>query len=332
MVAQSRSATQLEVALKAVETEDASALEKSEMLMEIAMGLQQKPKDISDLEAAVALYEKALEISSDESALLSARIRARMGTALMAIPAVTTEPLERARAEFEDALKVLSEQGAREEVAEAEMNLGLALQTLASANKARIQDAIAAYQRSLRTFDKAKHPQEFAVLQNNLATAFLSIPFSDEQSKMREALAVQAFREGLSVVTLVDHPTEYAMLQNNLGNALQYASSSHRVENGFRALEAYDEALRVRDARNMPGEYANTIANKANCLANLPDDPEKPDSGNSKNLEEAVSLYREACELFESTGEHDKAAIAKAAVDELASELAAAGKRSADVH
>ena len=63
---------------------------------------------------------------------------------------------------------------------------------------------------------------------------------------MREALAVQAFEEGLKGISLVDHPSEYAMLQNNLGNALQYVSSSHRVENGFRALEAYDEALRVR--------------------------------------------------------------------------------------
>ncbi|MCH9806658.1 MAG: hypothetical protein K0U74_02910 [Alphaproteobacteria bacterium] len=331
MVAQSRSATQLEVALKAVETEDASALEKSEMLMEIAMGLQQNPKNVSDLEAAVSLYEKALEIASDESSLLSARIRARMGTALMATPAATTQPLERARSEFENALTVLGDQGQREEVAEAEMNLGLALQSLATANKARIQDAIAAYQRALRTFDKEKHPQEFAVLQNNLATAFLSIPFSDERSKMREALAVQAFREGLSVVTLVDHPTEYAMLQNNLGNALQYASSSHRIENGFRALEAYDEALRVRDVRNMPGEYANTVANKANCLANLPDDPENPDSGNSNNLEQAIALYREACELFERTGEPDKAAIAKTAIEELSGEFAAS-KRSENVH
>ncbi|NJO31798.1 MAG: hypothetical protein HC869_00335 [Rhodospirillales bacterium] len=332
MAAQSRTATQLSVALQAVETENATALEKSEMLMEIAMGLQQKPKHISDLEAAVALYEKALEISADEAPLHSARIRARMGTALMATPSDGSSLLERARDEFESALKVLSKDGKREEVAEAEMNLGLALQSLAGGGKARIQDAIAAYQRALRTFDKTLHPQEFAILQNNLATAFLSIPFSDERSAIREALAVQAFREGLSVVTLVDHPTEYAMLQNNLGNALQYASSSHRVENGFRALEAYDEALRVRNARNTPAEYANTIANKANCLANLPDDPEDPESGYSRNVEQAIALYREACGLFQSLGEHGKAAITKAALDELESALAAGAVRSTNIH
>ncbi|WP_227651756.1 hypothetical protein, partial [Klebsiella pneumoniae] len=78
------------------------------------------------------------------------------------------------------------------------------------------------------------------------ATAFLSMPMTDERGKMREALAVQAFEEGLKVVNLIDYPTEYAMLQNNLGNALQYVSSSHTLENNLRALDAYDEALKVR--------------------------------------------------------------------------------------
>ena len=154
------------------------------------------------------------------------------------------------------------------------MNIGLVLQSLAGMRRAKITDAISAYQRALRTFDRPRIPKEFAILQNNLATAFLSIPFTDERAKMREALAVQAFEEGLRVVNIVDHPTEYAMLQNNLGNALQYVSSSHAVENNLRALDAYDEALKVRTRGTTPLEYANTIANKANCLLNLADDPE----------------------------------------------------------
>lgn len=330
MVARSRATEQFAAALKAVEDEEASVLQKSEMLMEIAMGLQQKPKSASDIEAAVALYKKALEVSRDESPLLAARIRARLGTALMILPANSTEPLERARDCFQAALPIFQADGGTEEVAEAEMNLGLVLQSLAGAGRARIQDSISAYQRALRTFDKKKYPQEFAILQNNLATAFLSIPFTDEKSAMREALAVQAFRDGLSVVTLVDHPNEYAMLQNNLGNALQYASSSHRLENGFRALEAYDEALKVRSRRTMPGEYANTIANKANCLANLPDDPSSPDSGNEGNLRKAIALYQEAADIFRSTGEPEKEQITKEAMHALQDELSAPGSRQGE--
>ena len=328
MTSSSRTEDQVKAALRAVEEADASVAEKAEMLMEIAMGLQQRPQAPEDLHAAVLLYDKALEVTPPAQSLLAARIRARMGTALMAIPADDGAALQRASESFETALATLVAEGQDEEIAEAEMNLGLALQSLAGIGRGRIQDAISAYQRALRTFDRQRHPKEFAILQNNLATAFLSIPFTDEKAKMREALAVQAFEEGLSVVTLVDHPAEYAMLQNNLGNALQYVSSSHRVENSLRALDAYDEALKVRTARDMPAEYANTIANKANCLANLPDDLEHPEAGNPENLTAALGLYEDARQLFQQLGEAEKAAAVQAAIEEIAAEQQPAARKA----
>lgn len=317
----SRTPDQVNAAMRMVDEAEGTPAEKAEMLMEIAMTMQQKPQASSDIETAVQLYETALTLTSETMPLLTARIRARMATALMTIPSEDTSPLERAREELETALGTLTAQASDEEVAEAEMNLGLVLQNLAPFHKARIQDCISAYQRALRTFDKQAHPKEFAILQNNLATAFLSIPFTDEKAKMREALAVQAFEEGLAVVTLIDHPSEYAMLQNNLGNALQYVSSSHRVENGFRAIEAYDEALKIRDRRNAPGEYANTISNKANCLANLPDNPADPEKGNPRNLSAAIGLYSEALGIFHETGDHQKAQAVEEALEELRQDL-----------
>ena len=331
MVAKSRVTDEVIAALDMVEQSDAPAGEKAEMLMEIAMGVQQKPKTVEDLYAAADLYARALDVCPRADALLSARIRARRATALMATPSSDTGPLEEAKRELEIALATLAAEGNDEEVAEAEMNLGLVLQNLAGAAKAPIQDAISAYQRALRVFDKARHPAEFAILQNNLATAFLSMPFTSDSGKMREALAVQSFEEGLKVVNLVDHPVEYAMLQNNLGNALQYASSSHRVENGFRALEAYDEALKVRTAKDSPAEYANTISNKANCLANLPDDPAAPERGNAGNLARALGLYQEARKIFLSLGETEKARLVGEAIEELKS-LARGGETTAPVN
>ena len=199
--------------------------------------------------------------------------------------------------------------------------LGVVVQNLAGAGHGRMTDAIAAYQRALRTFDRERYPQEFAILQNNLATAFLSIRFADERSKMCEALAVLAFEQGLKVVNLIDHPSEYAMLQNNLGNALQYASSSHSVENSLRALDAYDEALKVRRRETTPLEYANTIANKANCLANLPDELEHPERGNFANLAQAKSCYLQAQEIFMTHGEPDRARIVAEAVMQIEREI-----------
>lgn len=321
----SRAESEVKAAFAAVEAEDATLAEKIEMLMEMAMGLQTRPKTSDDLQQAVLLYEKALELCPAELFLLRGRLHARLATALQAIPAYDLKPLKDAERNLEAARNILKNDGSPEEMAEIEMNLGLVLQSLAGANAAPITSAISAYQRALRTFDSAAFPKEFAILQNNLATAFLSIPFTDERSKMREALAVQAFQEGLKVVNLIDHPSEYAMLQNNLGNALQYVSSSHSVENCLRALDAYDEALKVRTRATTPAEYANTISNYANCLRNLPDDVAQPEHGNCANLNRALQHYREASEIFSAFGDTQKVEVVGEMIAEIEAELTQAG-------
>lgn len=297
--------TQFEAALKAVEADDATPEEKAEMLMEIAMGLQQRPKTPREIEDAIRLYDKALDLCPNSAVLLQARINARQATAYQGLPSGTKEDLFTAQDKFNAALRTFNEFELKEEAAETELNLGLVSQALAQIGFGRLQDAIAHYHNALRVFNKEDHPQDYAVLHNNLAIAYLSIPMSDERGKMSEALAVQSFEEVLKVINIVDHPSEYAMIQNNLGNALQYASSSHVFENNLRALEAYEEALRVRNSRDTPLEYANTIANKANVLRNIPDDPNAPADGNRENLKAARKLYVEARDIFERFGRYD---------------------------
>jgi tetratricopeptide (TPR) repeat protein len=313
---------QFAAALAIAQDENATPAERAEMLMEIAVGFQVRPKSPDQLKAAAELCDKALDLCPEGDGLLAARIRARKATALQAFPGEDAASLEEAAALYRDALPVFAELGSPQERAEVELNLGLVLQALAGMSRARITDAIAAYHSALRVFERGSYPKEFAILQNNLATAFLSIPLSDEKAKMREALAVQAFEEGLQAVNLVDHPVEYAMLQNNLGNALQYAASAHPLANNLRALQAYDEALKVRTCEAMPIAYANTITNRANCLQNLPDDPERPEAGNRGNLMHARAAYLEARGIFMAHGEAVKARIVAEAAQELEGELA----------
>ncbi len=312
---------QYQQALATVEAEDVSLEDKVQMLMEIAMGLQQKPKGPQQLLDAVKLYERAIELCPANETLVAARLQARKATALQMIPSHEADYLLEAQICLETAVVTLEQQGSPEEAAEAQMNYGLVLQSLAGMHRAPITDAINAYQRSLRTFTREAFPAEYTILHNNLASAYLSIPMTDERSKMREALAVQSFEAALEVVTLVDNPSEYAMLQNNLGNALQYASSSHGVENNLRALDAYDEALKVRTETDTPQEYANTISNKANCLRNLPDDPEQPEKGNRQRLGEARNLYQRAQALFRSYGETPKVEMLDEVLAEIAAEM-----------
>jgi tetratricopeptide (TPR) repeat protein len=299
---------QVQAALALAEDESASPAERAEMLMEIARGLQIRPRTPKQLHDAVALYARALRLVPPEAGLLAARIRARLGTAHQALPDGGGAALESARECFEAARAPLAAAAAAEEVAEVDLNLGLVTQSLAGLHRARIQDAIAHYHRALRVFTRDAWPREYAIAHNNLAIAYLSIPATDERARMREALAVQSFEEVLRIVTLVDHPSEYAMTHNNLGNALQYAPSSHPVANLLRAVQAYDEALKVRNPRDTPVEYANTVANKANALLNLPDDPDHPGLGNPGNTAKARALYLEAQRIFQSAGLRDAAA------------------------
>ena len=192
-----RTDTEVQAALAAVDGENAAVGEKVEMLMEIAMGLQTRPRTIADLQSALRLYEEALKLCPQDQPLVRARIEARKGTAHQAVPSSTHDNARGGARLLRAGKPVLQQQGSAEELAELEMNIGLVLQSLAGMRRAKITDAISAYQRSLRTFNKAAHPKEFAILQNNLATAFLSIPLTDERARMREALAVQAFEEGL---------------------------------------------------------------------------------------------------------------------------------------
>ncbi len=311
-----------EQALAALDDGNASIIDKVEMLMEIAMGLQMRPKTPEQLIDAISLYERALELCPKEEILLSARIRARKATALQMVPSEEVGYLLQARDELETSLSVLSMHGGlNEEIAEAQINLGLIHQSLAQAGRAKITDAIVLYQQALHVFTKESYPAEYAILHNNLATAFLSMPMSDERGKMREALAVQSFEAALEVISLEESPSEYAMLQNNLGNALQYVSSSHGVENNLRALDAYEEALKVRTEQTTPVPYATTIANKANCLRNLPDDLEDPTKGNQQRLVQARLLYRDAQRILAAYGENVRAQMLGEALADVEREL-----------
>jgi tetratricopeptide (TPR) repeat protein len=201
------------------------------------------------------------------------------------------------------------------------MNFGLVLQSLVPFNLARITDSIQAYHEALRVFTWEDYPQDYAILYNNIAIAYLSMPLASEREYLRQGLAVQSFEVALKHITLIDHPREYAMLQNNLGNALQYLVSSHPVENNLRAIAAYDEALKVRNSRDTPLEYANTISNKANALFNLPDDPQKPEAGNLQNLKKARTYYQEAGEIFRQHEQIEQAEVVAQALQEIQFEV-----------
>ena len=170
---------QFEAALKAIETEDATAEEKAEMLMEMAMGIQQKPKSPKQIEDAIELYGRALEFCPEPAILLRARIKARQATAYQTLPAEGNQILYKAQDAFNEALITFKQFELKEEAAGTELNLGLVSQSLAQSGGGRLTDAIQHYHNALRVFTRDDYPQDFAILHNNLAIAYLSMPMSD---------------------------------------------------------------------------------------------------------------------------------------------------------
>lgn len=310
----------IEATLERIAASDHAPLDQAEALVEVAMDLQRQPRNPQELFDAIFLYDHAARLSGD-NALARARAISGKGSALRRIPGAGVEHLQAAMAAFEESLPVLRSQGEDEEVAEVEMNYGLVVQTLAGGGLAQLPVAIQAYHRALRFFTVAAWPREFAILHNNLATAYLSTTMAPGKEGVREALAVQSFKEALRAVNLEEDPVEYAMLQNNLGNALQATRTNRQLENLAEAVVAYDEALKVRTAHDTPVEYANTIANKANALMNLPDDPSNMDAGNPENTKQAAALLEEAAGLFQQAGIPDRAQMVAELANQLRHEL-----------
>lgn len=312
----------VKAAIAAIASVSATTEEKIEMLIEMAQSFVQQPKTPQDLRNAVGLHYRAYEMCGGDYPLLKARAKAGMALSLQRIPDVGSQLLQQAKAGYEEALPILQQFATIEEVAEVQMNLGLVLQSLVPFNLARTTDSIQAYHEALRVFTWQDYPQEYAILYNNIAIAYLSMPLASEREYLRQGLAVQSFEVALKHIKLQHHPREYAMLQNNLGNALQYLPSSHPLENILRAIAAYDEALKVRNPKDTPVEYANTISNKANALLNLPDDPEKPEAGNPQNLLQVRNYYQEAREIFHQHQQLEQAEIVTQTLHEIEAEIA----------
>ena len=313
----------VKAALTAMDSESATTAEKIEMLIEMAQGFQKKPKTAQDLHNAIDLFNRAYQMCGEEYILLKARAKVGIAGTLQMIPDGGSQLLQQARADYEEALPLLQQFATAEEIAETQMNLGLVLQSLVPDNLARITESIHAYHEALRVFTCENYPQEYATLYNNIAIAYLSMPMSSERESFSQGLAVQSFETALKHINLIEHPREYAMLQNNLGNALQYLVSSHPVDNNLRAVFAYNEALKVRNLQDTPLEYANTISNKANLLFNLPDDPEKPELGNPKNLLQAEEYYQEAWRIFTEHKQLEQAEMVAKALQDLTAEIQA---------
>ncbi|MEZ6096829.1 MAG: hypothetical protein R3C03_21845 [Pirellulaceae bacterium] len=168
------------------------------------------------------------------------------------------------------AIDIATEYSLRPFEGELWLQLGMLMQQAAGESRGALLEAINAYQEALRTgIDADTNPVLFAEVQNNLGLAYLAMPQTESSSQLRSGIAIQSFRKALESINVERHTDLWARIQMNLANALQYAPSSHPIENLVQAVESYEEVLQVRTKAKDPVSFALVALNQSNALAHL---------------------------------------------------------------
>jgi tetratricopeptide (TPR) repeat protein len=114
--------------------------------------------------------------------------------------------------------------------------------------------AIEACEKALEVRTRERYPIDYGMTQNNLGNAYSTLAEVEGKAENSKR-AIEACEEALKVYTRDRFPMDYARTQIILGNAYNtlaevedkadLAEVEDKAENSKRAIEAYEEALKV---------------------------------------------------------------------------------------
>ena len=148
---------------------------------------------------------------------------------------------------------------------------------------------IACYTAALEVYTRKDYPEQWAVTQNNLGTAY-----SDRIAGVRAEnieLAIACYTAALEVCTRKDYPEDWAMTQNNLANAYSNRIAGVRAANIELAIACYTAALEVRTRKDYPEDWAGTVNNLATAYSGT------IAGVRAESIELAIACYTEALEV-----------------------------------
>lgn len=206
-----------------------------------------------------------------------------------------------ANAELDAGLKLLPHGCEPELKAEMHVARGMARHELGQQTPGYLLPAVNDYTEAAKTFREETHPEMFALVNQQLALAYLIMPMSSEGDRLRLGVAVNSLRAALRVYTKESHPAAWVTTQLNLANALQYLPSVHQEDNLDEAVHLYEEILQYRTKDVDPLGYARILTNQANALGHL---------GVFSDANEKLAMARE---IFSAHGNSDGVS----AVDEI---------------
>ncbi|MEL6271758.1 MAG: hypothetical protein AAFU54_25970 [Chloroflexota bacterium] len=253
---------------------------------------------------AAQLLEQAIVAAKPVSIGFAAQLTATLADTQRMTPAKAPFAIQIYKAAL-DMLEKTALEGNR---AECWLNLGMTYHEMANGRRGVLMEAVKCYQQSIRFFTRENYPELYALAQNNLALAYLTMPMVEASDQLRMAIAVQSLKEALKIYTRETHPQMWASAQLNLANALQYLPSTHTDENIVQAVEIYEELLDVRNRNADPVGYARLLANQGNALAHL------------GIFDHATEKLQDAAGLFARAGMHDAVESIQGVLDQIAAQ------------
>ena len=137
-----------------------------------------------------------------------------------------------------------------------------------------LDQAIAAYQQALAKTNPETRPHNYAMIQNNLGSAYGDMArFRTPTESLEQSVA--AYESALRYRQLHDDPARYAATQNNLGTAYwNLAQHQQTVRRLKQSIAAYFEALRYYSPTCEPMHYAMIQNNLGTAYWNLAQQPQ----------------------------------------------------------
>ncbi len=133
--------------------------------------------------------------------------------------------------------------------------------------------AIETYKKALKTFTRETAPDVFAEIHHQLGIIYAALPVEPHKRGIMAGLSQNAFQTALHYFTPQRNPFMHATICNHFGNALCQFPPSRNGSNFSKAMEYYEKALEIFDARH-PFERASALLNYINAAMAHPSHPD----------------------------------------------------------
>ncbi|MUG94181.1 tetratricopeptide repeat protein [Scytonema sp. UIC 10036] len=153
-----------------------------------------------------------------------------------------------------------------------------------------LEIAITGYEVALSVFTRNTDSVSWALIQNNLGSAYSERLKGDKAENLENAIA--AYRLALDVRTREDFPEQWARTQYYLGIAYYNLLKDNRSQNLQQAIAAYESALNVYTRKQFPDEWAETQNNLASAYFY------RIEGEKGKNIERALQAYESALNVY----------------------------------